>query len=196
MGTVVTVTIGTRTYSVYANATDAVSDANDYMAARLGSTAWDNASVSDKKRALVMATRWLDRQQWAGVPTDVDTPQPLQHPRTGLTDCNGTAVASTVVAPGIPEAEYELALDILGDNEADKSQGEGSNLRRAKAGTAEVEFFQNTIGSSRDHKLPQVAHDLVKCYFGGSSVANPTVYGNDEETAFDEEGQTRSMGFA
>ena len=180
MGIVSTVTIGVVTHSVYALTSDPVQDANDYLAAKLGTTAWDAATSGDKTKALVGAARWLDRMRWASVPTDVVSPQPLEHPRVGLTDCNGTVVLDTVVAPGIAEAEFELASLILEDNDASASEGTGSNVKSAKAGSAKVEFFSATSGN----RLPQVAHDLTSCYLGGGSISGGTASGVSGSSAF------------
>ena len=84
MGTVATVTIGTDTFSVYALTSAAEADLKTYMAGRFGTGAYDAATSNDKKKALVTATRMLDRVvQWSGTKTGT---QPLQWPRDGAFD--------------------------------------------------------------------------------------------------------------
>ena len=166
---IATLSISGVDYSVYSLTTDALADANGYFKARLGADDWDAAGSTDKKKALVSAARWLDRMTWASTPTS--TSQALAHPRASLTDCDGVAVLDTDVAPGIAEAQFELALVLLGDAAAQESSGTGSNVKKVEAGSAKVTFFSSSVGSNRDTRLPQIAHDLVKCYFGNSSGA-------------------------
>lgn len=184
MGIVSTITLGAVVHSVYASTSDPLQDAKDYMNSRFGTAAWDAASNNSRRRAIISATRWLDRQPWLSVPTDVTTPQPLQNPRSALTDCNETAILDTVVADEIVEAQWELAQIILDDSTAQESAGQGTNTKLVKAGPAEVEFFRNTEGTSKDTRLPTIAHDLVKCFIGGSGVGIPHVSGSGTTSIF------------
>lgn len=185
MGIVSTLTIGSIVHSIYALTADPLQDAKDHLAGRFGTDAWDSASANDRKKALVSAQRWLDRQRWAGTPTDVVSPQPLEHPRAGLTDCNGTSVLDSVVAQEIVEAQFELALIVLEDSDAQDAAGQGSNVKRVKAGSAEVEFHRNTVGTSVDTNLPAIAHALVSCFFGGNSLGVPHISGAGTASVFD-----------
>lgn len=196
MGQVATLDIGTNTYSVYALTTDPVDDANDYFSARLGASAWTDATTADKKRALVSAVRWMDRSvTWSGTVADSVTPQPLQWPRDGAT-CNGEAVPDGTVPDNLALAEFELALALLGDASAQDSSGQGSNVKSVGAGSAQVEFFSSTVDTSTDTRLPQPAHDLVKCYFGSQGLIAGTASGVDSESAFGPCDFDRSEGFA
>jgi len=184
MGIVSTITLGSVVHSVYALTSDPLQDAKDYMNGRFGTAAWDAASNNSRRRAIISATRWLDRQPWLSTPTDVVTPQPLENPRLALEDCNGTAVLDTIVANDIVEAQWELAQIILADSTAQESAGQGTNLKPAKAGPAEVEFFRNTEGPSRDTRLPTIPHDLIKCFIGGSGLGIPHVGGPGTASIF------------
>ena len=62
MAVLSTLTISGVNYSVYGLTTDALGDANDYFRARLGETAWDTATGTEKKRALITAVRMEDRR--------------------------------------------------------------------------------------------------------------------------------------
>lgn len=49
---------------------ETLEDAGDFFAERLGSSAWDNATATDKEKALIMGFRALERIHcWQGVPT-------------------------------------------------------------------------------------------------------------------------------
>ncbi len=172
MGAVETVTIGANTYSVYGlgNA-DPVGDADSYFGARLGATAWTGATADLKAQALVTAVRMMDRRiQWSGEQTDSVTPQPLQWPRDNAT-CRGEALADGIVPDDIVHGSFELALALLEDEGIQDSNGTGSNVKRAAAGSASVEFFRPTLGEpGQDNKFPQVVQELVGCYSAGSAT--------------------------
>lgn len=191
MAQVATLTIGADTFSVYGLTSDALADANSYFAGRLGASAWTGATDDTKKQALVTAVRFLDRGvTWSGEQTDTVTPQPLQWPRDGAT-CNGEAVTDGTTPDNIALGEFELALALLEDEAIQDSAGAGSNVKRAKAGPAEVEFFVPTAGTSSETRFPQPVHELVSCYTAGAAViANPYVNGvnspanDDQDSSF------------
>lgn len=68
----VTITVGTNSYI-------SVADATTYFSERLYSTAWTGAAADDMAKALIMATRKIDRQKIRGIKA-VDT-QTLEFPR-------------------------------------------------------------------------------------------------------------------
>lgn len=187
MGIATEITISTIVFDVYGLTSDPLQDADDYMVGRLGTTDWDAATDDNKSKAIVSACRWLDRQKWQSTPTDVVTPQPLEHPRLALTDCNGTAVLSTVVHDDIVYAQFELAQIILADSTEQDSAGQGTNVKRVKGGEAEVEFFMNDVGTGRDTALPPIAHALVRCFLGGSDLGIPYVSGEGTTSVFDDD---------
>ena len=166
MAVVATITISSVDYYVYGLTADAVGDADDYMAARLGSTAWTSATTLQKQQSLISAARWMDRVlNFSGTKTSYS--QPLQWPRDGA-DCNGEAITDGTIPDNVALAEFELALVLLGDNSAQDQYGQGSNIKRVGAGSASVEFFTPTIDSSRDTRLPPVPMDLLKCVLQGA----------------------------
>ncbi|HPT70886.1 MAG TPA: hypothetical protein PLE74_01230 [Candidatus Cloacimonadota bacterium] len=84
-----------------------VVDAQAYFSERLHTDAWDDASDTDKLKALIMATRAIDKLNFIGDKADPD--QELQFPRGD--DEN--------VPTAIKEATCELALRLLDDVDAD-----------------------------------------------------------------------------
>lgn len=78
-----------------------ISRATAYFSKRLNTRIWDEALYNDREAALIMATRSIDRLNFAGDKNDVD--QTLQFPRGD----------DTAVPADIEYANYELALILL-----------------------------------------------------------------------------------
>lgn len=118
--------------------------ANDYLAARLGAEAWATAAEDTREKALVTASRYFDILPWKGKKSVAS--QPLAWPRTGVTLSDSTPVDSTYYPLPVTTASYELAFQLLLNPTllTDVSQGGQGNIKRVKAGTAEVEFFKST----------------------------------------------------
>ena len=185
MSAVSTVTISGVNYSVYGTTLEI----KQYLAGRLGTTSYDDASSGDKNKAHVQATRWIDRERWDGVPTDQVTPQPLAFPRTGLTDCDGLAIGTTVIPDDLCAAVAELILILLGDSTATGKANTGKNIKSVGAGSAQVEFFRG--GDSEGGKgtiFPTEAWKLLRCFMGSGSAANSGAIssGTDECSHFDD----------
>lgn len=186
MNAVETVTIGANTYSVYGKGnTDPVGDADTYFGGRLGAATWTAATTDNKATALVSAFRMLNRgPSFSGSPT-VDG-QAGAWPRDGAT-CNGTAVTDGTIPDNIVDGQFELALALLEDEAIQDGPGTGSNVRRAKAGSAEVEFFRPTIGEpGLDNRYPQVVHELIGCYFAGNAASLGLFVDGTDSSAADE----------
>jgi hypothetical protein len=198
MGQIATITVGTDTFSVYALTADPLADALSFWNLRLGTTATLWAAVGttddDRSRALALAAEWIDRATlFTGSKTDPT--QPRAWPRTGAS-CNGTSIATDAVPDDIARAQFYLAGQILSNATVAESSGQGSNVKRAKAGSAEVEFFTPTIGGAADIRLPQVAQDFLVCYIGASDGFGPSTSGDTSSSAFCDNDFTRSDGFS
>lgn len=180
MGTVSTITIGADTFSVYALTSDPVADADSYFAGRLGATSWTGAATLGKQQALITATRAADRGAlWSGTQTDPTTPQPLQWPRDSAT-CNGDAVPDGTTPDQWVHGVFEYALALLEDESIQDNADSGSNVKRAKAGSAEVEFFRPTSGELSTTRFPTVVHELIGCYAASNTnAAGPFADGTD-----------------
>jgi hypothetical protein len=189
-----TVTIGAVSYSVYALTVSPITDADDYLNAKIGGSAWAAASADDKARSLVSAARWMDRVATFSGTKTVAT-QPLEWPRDSAT-CDGTAITDGTVPDDIALAEFELALALLADSTIQDGTGEGSNVKRAKAGSAEVEFFSSTLGGVNDTRLPQTANDLLKCYFGADPSGFGFSSGTSDSSAFCDTDFDKSDGYS
>ncbi len=185
MATVEVIIIAGNNYDVYG--TEA--DIKQYIAGRLGTAAYDSSSSSDKKKAHVQATRWMDTLTFQGSPTDLVTPQPLAWPRIGMTDCNGEVVVDTIVPDELCAASSEMVLIILGDSAASDAAGTGKNIKKVGAGSAQVEFFRT--GDAQGNKgtpLPEQAWRLIKCFTGAGDQTNSGAIasGTTDHTEFDD----------
>lgn len=190
MAIVDTITIGSDTFSVYAlTAGNAVTETTTFWNGRLGAerTAWDAAVTAgndDEKRALAAAADWLDRASIFSGSVTVDG-QARAFPRDGATNgCTGDSITDGTTPDDIFSAQAYLAGVILGDNAAAASAGQGGNIKKAKAGSAEVVFFKPTEGTASDTRLPVVANDYVKCYTdagSASGIAGPTITGTCQD---------------
>lgn len=154
------ITIGLNTFDVYAD----VAEADDYMAGELDSAAWDAAtSVTNKKaKALITATRLIDRSAWAGVRTDTDQPHAFPRASTGVSDLDDDTVPTDIVEGSILIANALIeGVDLVG------SQSTSSNIKRQAAGSVSIEYFR-PFDSLR---FPVNVMELLRRYIGVGTVA-------------------------
>lgn len=195
MGMISDVTIGTDTFKVYAITADPLVDAESWMAGKIGTTEWDAATDPDKNAALVSAARWIDRviDSWTGTVTVAG--QPRDWPRNNAT-CDGVAIPDGTTPDALAYAEFELANILIIDPSAQDASSQGSNVKKAKAGSAEVVFFTGTLGTTQDTRLPSVAHDMINCFFASQGLIPGTASGVDDDSAFGSSDFDRSAPFA
>lgn len=170
MAIISTITISTVDYSVYADTADPEQDALDYLVGKIGSTFAD-ATQLQRQQALISAARMLDRSvAFTGEET---TPgQPRAWPRDGAANnCTGEDVTDGTTPDDIAFAQYELADILWLDADVAASSGTGTNVKRVKAGSAEVEFFTGTSGTLGETRLPTVVNDLAGCYVEQSGIS-------------------------
>lgn len=118
--TIVELTVDSRTY-VPATSVGVVTEddltwnyygtqsrANVYFSKRLNTRVWDEAVYNDRDAALIMATRAIDRLNFAGDKNDVD--QALQFPRGDDTE----------IPVDIEYATYEMVLALLDEVDMDQ----------------------------------------------------------------------------
>lgn len=185
-GIATTITISAVAYPVYGFTSDPVADADSYFAARLGATDWTGATTLVKQQGLITAAREFNVKHWDG--TKTVSSQSLEFPRDDL-ELDGVALADNLVPERIVLGEFEYALKLIATPTLVDSSGTGSNIRRAKAGSAEVEYFRPTIGTASDLPLPQLVFDLVSPFLAGADsalLAAPRVGGDDEVSSFND----------
>lgn len=149
-------------------ATPGASDANSYLTVaaadtlaeeRLGTLTWSTATDTNKKKALVQATRYMDTLTYIG--EKATTTQSLLWPRTGAT-CGDKNYSSTIIPPEVEEATFDLAEGLLNNPGLISGQGvtpstattgelvsgvPNADLKRLKLDVMELEW-KNTTNSS------------------------------------------------
>jgi len=107
-----------------------LAEADLYMASRLGTDWWTQTTVSDRNAAMVMATRAIERLNFAGDKT-VST-QDLQFPRG-----NDTTVPTDIVC-----ATYECALKYVQGLDID------DEIRSFGVGDASISGMRSSVNSA------------------------------------------------
>lgn len=189
---ITTITINTVGYTSYAS----LAEADDYLAVDpVRGAAWAALSVDERGARLVAATRRLDLLAWQGEKTGGSAQVP-QWPRTGVTFPNGDPVPTDEVPQGVEDATILLAGSIELDAATAQAGDSGSNVKRTKAGSAEVEFFRpQTGGPLQDATaLALVVAFLEAAALGGE--LGPLATGTGAKSAFDDDdayGRTRGF---
>jgi hypothetical protein len=161
MATYQFVLINNVDYPVYAD----IAYADEYLGADPTADAWRSTLDEDTKgRALVNATRVLDRLNWQGKKTDED--QALAWPRTGVSTPAGP-VDPDVIPIDIVNACCELANQVLNGVDIANFRTTATTQRRIKAGSVEVENFRGAEGYAVP--LPWPAWTLISKYLGGAN---------------------------
>ena len=117
-----------------------IQDANTYFDNRLKSEAWTAATLDDKRKALVMATRAIDRLNFEGA-VSVEG-QSLQFPRGG----------DTIVPPDIEIATYEEALALLDDYDPQQTMS-ALAVEASSISSVRTVYNRRNMQSSRIHGL-------------------------------------------
>jgi len=126
------------TGKVDANAYANASDGDAYHDGHLYATAWMAATLANKEKALVMATRLIDAEyQFNGV--KANDGQALQWPREDCFDPDGSDVlASNIVPRVVLDATCEMARELLVADRTAAPEGEG--LKYDNTGTTQRGF--------------------------------------------------------
>lgn len=151
-----TITVGVNSYI----ATD---DANDYFAERLYADDWFSVSTSDQEKALVMARRIIDQQQFTGERTSSD--QLLAWPRTGM-----SYVDSSTVPQDVADAQCELALAFIRNDLTLNDESRGVRSARQQIGSIVTETVYD--GRAPVRALPDNVAAILRPYFAAASGAS------------------------
>lgn len=198
------VTIATVVFDIYGeHVSDAagppvIQSAQNYFKGVTHGDAFLAASSDAQAKALVAATRMLDRQLWEGTMTDAVTPQPLQWPRTGATDRYGVAIGSTVIPTDIIRGCYELAAAILADAAVQTQQNVGSNLQSETLKIGPIELGETRFRPTTDEapRFPVIVQEFVGPYLASGSAVGGFASGLASSFWDDEEGSSGgSLGF-
>ncbi len=163
------ITIGGVGYDSYAS----LAEADKYLAADFSATAWhDEADEDIRGRALVTASRLLDRQPWVGAKEDED--QTTAWPRTGV-----DGVEDGDIPPQLVEATIVLASLILEGADTATNPTTQSNIKSQRAGSVAQEFFRPD--PKQAGRLPLPVQELLAGLMGSSAtgIAATLSYGVD-----------------
>ena len=140
-------TVGAATANSYVT----VDTTATYLNERLNVSAWDTvvtAAVGGPERALIMATRRIDDEEFRGQPvsplTDVEvsdgtTTQALKWPRFSTFDDAGWAYDDDEIPLGVQRATMELALHYLNEGTSDALADTGlKGFRNVKVGSLDI----------------------------------------------------------
>ena len=175
----------TPTTGASGNSYATVATANTYLddSIRAG-LSWKAVDNDTKARALITATRLLDKQCFIGSKTE--TSQTLEWPRTGATDADGNAVADDTVPTGIINGCIELAYELSQDSELETSKNTGSNDKRYRAGSVEIEYFRpgGVLGTDGITRFPVVVMEWIREYLCGNYGGAPSAFGTSDTSQF------------
>ena len=173
-----TVNIGGTAYDVYSD----IATADDYLNAEFtdAATRWRDSTLTDdmaKARALVSATRLIDRQSWPGSRTDEY--QVLEWPRTGT---GISDVDENIVPARIEHACILLAADINNGTDVIGLDSTDDRQKRLKAGSVEIEYFRDLDGGPR---FPTAVWELLSVLMGGGATITSSVWASGTDTDSD-----------
>lgn len=138
-----TETAGGEDFTVYADV-----DAGDaYVAGTTHGANWTSATTDNKARALVTATRMLDRQKWQ---TAYDT------------------FAEREVVQDIIDASIEMAISLLDGSTIQTAQNQAQLNQEIKAGSVALKFFRGAEGTPL--RFPTIVHELLRDYLAGGNL--------------------------
>lgn len=143
-----------------------------------GAAAYNELAVDsdDRKRLLVDATRYIDRRRWKGTRNGAGGTA-LAFPRDDLTEVEGDPPATAsdgYQLARVSQAVFELVALAAEDPSIFAEADAGSNIRRMKAGSAELELFSPTSArTGTASTLPTAVQDLLGLWLlgGGPIVA-------------------------
>ena len=160
---ITTLTINTIDYISYASQ----QEADDFLAVDpTRGAAWAALDDTTKQSHLVAATRRIDLFEFSGEKTGGES-QLNAWSRTGAT-CNGDPVTVTDDVPiGIENATILIAGTIAITPAVANQGSSGTNIKRVRAGTAEVEFFQPQDGVPIED---ETAYSLLACFLANAST--------------------------
>lgn len=172
-------TVGTNTY-----VTDLEFQA--YLAQSIAGMTLTTTSAT-REAGLVTAFNQIERQVYEGEMTQSPPTQTASFPRTGLTDKYGDEVSSATVPQVVKDAQCELAIALLSNASVASAGDASSNIKRLRAGSAEVEYFRPVDGA----RFPAPVMELLGPFLANSAALlsgmGGIASGTDVESQFDDD---------
>lgn len=155
----ITLTVGTNTYI-------SAADAETYFGTRLYADAWTDASADDKAKALIMATRTIDRQIFVGSKAGAD--QPLEFPRC-LPDKEGWRCEANV-PQAVLDATCEEALALLTSGNDPRRVMQRAGVKSYSLGSLSETFADGALAGSTAKRglISDEAKALLRPYLAGA----------------------------
>lgn len=139
-----TLVVGTNTYITLA-------EANTYFADRLGIDAWTNATDDNKNKALLMACKIIDDQQYDGRPVSIV--QSSAFPRYGLSNRQKQLLPSLSIPDDVKYAQAEQAASILSDYSTFDASSERLQLQREGVTKMEIGDYKETYNGKGNYGI-------------------------------------------
>lgn len=160
MPTFETVTLDSE-FSVYAS----VSTADIYADAADHGGAFRDLDDTEKGRKLVTATRILDRQRWLGDKLNEGQEHAFPRKSTGITEMEAVDFPARV-----QQAAIEIALALANGSALQDNATTNQRISSLSAGSVSLSFLSNPDGPI-SKRFPQIVHELISDFLGGSSMA-------------------------
>jgi hypothetical protein len=116
-----------------------VEEADAYFSVHPFGENWFELDQSQKESYLMMSTRSISALCWTGQATSPD--QALAWPRVGMVSTTGYPIPDNVIPKEIKYMTMELAFRTYSEGSTGSSSTGDQGLKRVKAGSVEVEYF-------------------------------------------------------
>lgn len=154
-----TLTEGTNSYVTKSNA-------EIYFSNRFQHASWDSLSAEDRYRVLITASTQISQT----VKTEYKLP------------------FTPAAEQGLQDATCELALAMSSDAAVISQGNTSKNIKRVKAGSAEVQFFSSGSGTSNGARFPPIVMNILKSggFISSSTISSPVASGTGCPSHFDD----------
>lgn len=138
----------------------------------------------DRKRLLISATRYIDRERWQGTANAAGSTV-LAWPRDGIT-VDDVAITNAAQLALVEQATFELVAALAADPDVYTALDGSQNIKMVTAKGAGVEFFSPTrVKNGTAPKLPQVVQDLIGKWLAGTGGGAVVIGGESSGTSCD-----------
>ena len=173
------ITIDATVGGASANSFSTLVEADSFIEGRLNVSTWEtDASDDTKNRALVEASRWLDRLTWIGL--RADNTQALSWPRQAAINPDSPTsqyYATNELPQRVKDATMELAFQFVKAGTTDIAGLDGTrNVKSKKIDVLETEYVESHARVKGLDLYPSVKRHLGGLLVG-STFALPTVRG-------------------
>ena len=157
-----------------------VEEADEYFETRLGADSWTEIDEQQKEKALITATKKIDRLPFIGYKKSPS--QPLQFPRMYYNSCSACGLQIADISQQLKDAVYEEALTTLQfieNNSQEVYNGAvESSYQSLKLGDASITYgSKSSTSTSNSGLLSKNAGDLLQGLIKvGFDISNPVFY--------------------